>query len=181
MKIKSILIFVVCLFSCATQPIAVTAWFPEIENYGRIGYHTYGAIGDYMHNFRTDDINIARDAVTMLLSFNKKAIAAFHENIERAFILDISTVQRPAMINGILTIIEDIDMPLTQTIWDVDLQEFRKGVGMGLVWEIALIFSHSYLNNMILNHWLSLTGESLGEFIDLEALWNKLLQLHESL
>jgi hypothetical protein len=181
MKIKSILIFVVCLFSCTTQPTAVKTWFPEIENHGRVGYYTYGAIGDYIHNFRADDINVARDAVTMLLSFNKKAIAAFHENIERAYAIDISTVQRPAMINEALTLVEDTGMPLVITVWDVDLQEFRRGAGMGLIWELVLIFSHSYLNNMILNHWFSLTGELLGEFIDLEALWDKLLQLRESL
>jgi len=179
MKIKSILIFVVCFFSCATPPTAVTAWFPYIENHGRIGHYTFGAIGDYMHNFRTDDINAARDAVTMLLSFNKKTIAAFHENIERAFILDIPTVQRPAMINGILTIIEDIGMSLTQTIWDENIQEFRKGAGSGFLQEIVLIFEHSSLNNRILDHWLSLSGELLGEFIDLEALWDKLWELFE--
>jgi len=174
------LIFAACLFSCATRLTTTSSWFPDLEYYGKIDYYTYGAIGDYMHNFRTDDINVARDAFTMILSFNKKAIAAFFENIERAKTMDIPTVQRPAIINGILTLIEDTDMPLVITVWDVDLQEFRRSAGAGLQWEYVLIISHSELNNRILNHWLSLTGEQLGEFIDIEALWEKLLQFHES-
>jgi hypothetical protein len=105
MKIRTMLIIILCLFSCTTQSEAVKNWFPDdITN--------LTPIDEYIHNFSADDINIARAAYCAVLAFIEEVIDASHENLERAHRLDSPTAKRPAMINGRLAIIEDTDMTM---------------------------------------------------------------------
>jgi hypothetical protein len=164
-------IIIICLFSCATQSEAVKSWFPDdITN--------LSPIDEYIYNFSTDDINIAREAYVTVLVFIKEVIEASHENLERAYRLDSSTAKRPALINGILTIIEDTDMTMAIIKWDEIRMERVEVASVYVSWEFVLIIEYSKLYNNLLNYWYSLTGELLGEHIDVETVYKKLLQDH---
>jgi hypothetical protein len=82
------------------------------------------------------------------------------------------------MINGRLAIIEDTDMTMAITKWDEFRMERIEVVSVYASWEFVLIIEHSKLYNNLLNYWYSLTGELLGEPIDVETVYKKLLKDH---
>jgi hypothetical protein len=169
MKIRTIPIIIVCLFSCATQSEAIENWFPDdITN--------LSPIDEYIYNFSAEDINVAREAYVTVLVFIREVIDACHENLERAYRLDSPTAKRPAIINGILTIIEDTDMTMAIIKWDEIRMERVEVVSVYVSWEFVLIIEYSKLYNNLLNYWLSLTGELLGQHIDVEIVHKKLFK-----
>jgi hypothetical protein len=172
MKIKIVLIIIISLFSCTTQPTNVKKWFPDTPD----GVANFGAIYEYMQNFKTDDINVARNTYLNVLVFIKEVIDASHENLKRAHRMISPTVKRPAIINGKLTIIESTEMTDPLSPWDDVRMEYVEAVLIDVLWEFMLIFGHSIQYNALLDHWYSLTGEFLGEHIDIVAVHDNLIQ-----
>jgi hypothetical protein len=176
MKIQVVLIIVISMFfSCSTNPLVVRSLFPDDIIHPP-------AIVEFINNFSTDDIYVARTTYLSVLTFIKKMIAAHHENLARAYRFDIPTVKRPALINGKLTMIESA-VPVSYLVrWDDELNQIVEiGPSVDAFTEFVQILHNSSLYNKLLDHWLSLTGELLGEHIDVEAVWEKLLEEHESL
>ena len=166
-----IFIIVICLLTCTTQPTTFKKWFQDNPD----GVVNYGSIYEYMNNFRTDDINVARNAYLTVLAFIKEVIDATHENLARAERMDSLTVKRPALKNGELAIIESIEMTTPTTIWNDVQMEFAEIAFINVIWEFTLIIEYSKQYNNLLDHWYSLTGEYLGEHIDIVFLYEKLI------
>jgi len=168
-KTKIILIIVMSLFSCTTKPLVEKKWFPDnIEN--------YGPIDEYIKNFSADNIDTARNEYLYLLEFITEVINASHENIERARRLDSLTAKRPAMKDGKLTIIEDTEMTIPIKIWDNERNDYVEAASFSVLYESLLIYAYGNLYNKLLDHWISLTGELLGQHIDVNAEDEKLMQ-----
>jgi len=174
MKIKIILAVILLLPSCATQPAVTKNWFPDdIKNFYPVDI--------YIDNFSADDIDTARDAYFTVLAFIDEVIVAGHENLARASRLDSPTVKRATLIDGQLAIVESTDMAFLVPMWD-DVREKRVEVAsVNVLWEFALIFEYSELHNKLLKYWYSLTGDSLGEYVNLRILIDKLQQDYASL
>jgi hypothetical protein len=172
MKTKVILLFLICIASCAKQQEAKTNWFPD--NPDQI--IKYSPIYEYIYNFNTSDKDAARDAYIYLLNFIEEVINAGYENLERAHLLNSATVKRPAMINGELTIIESTDMARLITKWNDDRTEIVEIAAVEVLWESFLIISYSMQYNYLLSYWYSLTNELLGEYIDVISREKKLSQ-----
>ena len=184
MKLQALLIIVIWLFfSCATQLIAVESWFPDRfpDRPFPNNITNLRPIDEYIHNFTTNDINIARNMYLTLLAFIKEVINAGHENLARAQRMESLTVKRSAIIDGVLTIIESTEMTLPTTRWDYDLLEDVDFASICILWEFVLIHGHSELYNSLLGYWYYLTGELLGEYIDLDAVYYEFVQNHEHL
>jgi hypothetical protein len=176
MKIQIVLIIVISIFfSCSTNPSAVRSWFPDDIIHPP-------AIVEFINNFSTDDIYVARTAYLSVLTFIKELITAHHENLARAYRFDTPTVKRPVLISGKLTIIESA-VPVSYLVrWDDDLEQIVEVGPSGDVFtEFVQILHNSSLYNKLLDHWFSLTGELLGEHIDVESVWDKLLEEHKPL
>jgi hypothetical protein len=170
MKNKVLLLIVISLFSCTTQSLAVKNWFPaKLDNIAN-----YGPIFEYMSNFYTDDINVARHEYLFVIVFIVEMIDASYENLERAYSLDSPTVKRPALINGELRIIESIEMANIINLWNDNLMEYEKVAAVEVLWEFLHIIEYNKLLNDLFEHWYSLTGELLGDYIDILALYDKL-------
>jgi len=172
MKTKVILLFLICVASCAKQQEAKIKWFPD--NPDQI--IKYSPIYEYIYNFNTNDKDAARDAYIYLLNFIEEVINAGYENLERAHLLNSTTVKRPAMINGELTIIESTDMARLITKWNDDRTEIVEIAAVEVLWESFLIISYSMQYNYLLSYWYSLTNELLGDYIDVISREKKLSQ-----
>jgi hypothetical protein len=176
MKIQAMLIIIISMFfSCATQAIAVKRWFPDNIIFPP-------PIAQFMNDFSTDDIDVARNAYLTVLVFIEELNDAHHENLARAYRLDTPTEKRAALIDGELTIIESSVGISYLMMCDDDLEEcWELGPSPDALTEIFQITYNSLLYNKLLDHWLFLTGELLGEQIDVKSVWEKLIQEHESL
>ena len=174
MRIKSLVIIVITLFSCTTQSVSIKNWFP-IDSDFFVNHHD--AIYEYMYNFKTDDVNVARNAYLDVLAFTKEVIDASYENWARAEKMEITTLKRHALVDGILIIIESTEMTRTVMKWSETQNEFVEApAGSVFLLEFALIISYSMQYNYLLDHWYSLTSELLGEHIDVNALHDALKQ-----
>jgi hypothetical protein len=178
MKISFPLIIVICLlFSCTTQPATVKNWFSEeMES----SYNIYGTndfpVVKYVRNFTSDDVNTMRDKYVALLVFIEEAVAAYHENIGRAYAVNSLTLKRPVLKKGKLLIVEETGT--TSWKWNNTKMERVESVDIYVLEEFFFIHVYSCMYNVLLDHWLSLTGELLGERIDVGAVQEKLFDDH---
>jgi hypothetical protein len=173
---KIILIIVISMFfSCVTPPISEKSCFPDDIIHPP-------PIVEFINNFSTGDIDVARNTYLTVLAFIEEVIAAHNENIARAYRFDTYTVKRPALIDGKLTIIETSVGVSVLTIFDDVLDEYVEvgPSGDGLS-EIFQIIRNSILYNKLLDHWFFLADELLGEHIDVRSVGEKLIQEHEPL
>jgi len=163
------IIIISIFFSCSTQPLDVNNWFPSDIVHP-------SAIAEYINNFNTDDIYVARNTYISLLTFIEEMNDAHYENIERAYRFDTPTEKCPALIDGKLTILEST-ISVDFVRWDDDLEQFVEvGPFIDAFTESLQIFHNSVIYNELLDYWLSLTGELLGEYIDAKAVWEQLLE-----
>jgi hypothetical protein len=171
MKIQILPIIITIFFlSCSTQQTAVDNWFPN-------GIIRPPVIAEYIKNFNTDDIYVARNTYIGLLAFIEEMIDAHHENIARAYRFDTPTVKCSALIDGKLTIIESTVSVSYLMRWDDDLEQYVEvGPSGDAFTESLQIYHNSLMYNELLDNWFSLTGELLGEYIDAKAVWEKLLE-----
>ena len=166
------ILIIYILLSCATQPTGTRSWFPDDIMHD-------DSIIEYINNFNSNDLNAARDAYIKLLEFIEELIEAHHENLARAYRLDTPSVKIPALINGRLTIVECTHSVSYHIKWDDVLEEIIElGPKAHVLGELTQIIHNCYLYNKLINHWFFLTGESLGEHIDVENVWEKLLHDH---
>jgi hypothetical protein len=176
MKIQNLPVIAICLvFSCSTQTPAVKNWFPDDIIHPP-------PIAEFIHNFSTDDIGVARNAYITLLAFIEEMTQAHYENIERAYRFDTPTVKCPALIDGKLIIVES-RVPVSYHVrWDDELDEIIEiGPSGDVLGEITDIAYNNLLHNKLVDHWHSLTGELLGEHLDAQSTFDKLFQEHMSM
>jgi hypothetical protein len=171
MKIHILPIIITFFFlSCSQQQTAVDNWFPKDITHPP-------AIAEYIKNFNTDDIYVARNTYIGLLAFIEEMIDAHYENIERAYRFDTPTVKCSALIDGKLAIIESTDSVSYLVRWDDDLERYVDvGPSGDVLTESLQIYHNSLMYNELLDNWFSLTEELLGKYIDVEAVWEKLLE-----
>jgi len=164
-----VIFLIIFLFYCKTQLVAENIWFPDEIKYSP-------EISKFVNNFNTYDIYALKNIYITIIEFIEEMIIAHNENILRANRFDTHTVKRPAFINGNLTIIECSDLVTYHSKWDEILEEYVMLGPAGNIFDEHLqIISKSFLHNKFLEHWHSLTGELLGEYIDINNLWEELL------
>jgi len=174
MKVCILLLFFFCLFSsCQINKATITNWFPSVEN--------LYPFDEYMNNFRIDDINVARNAYRIVLEFIEKVIDASHENLEKAHAMDEPTVKRAILVYGEFDIIEDSNVTLVHKVWNSDRMDYEEAATIDFIREYVLIINHSNLHNILIYHWYYLTGELLGEYIDISAVSDKFFYDHKRL
>jgi hypothetical protein len=176
MKNQVLLVIAICLvFSCSTQIPVVKSWFPDDIIHP-------APIAEFINNFSTDDIGVARNAYITLLAFIEEMTQAHYENIERAYRYDTPTVKCPALKDGKLVIVESRVSVSYIMRWDDELDELVEiGPSGSVISEITGIASNNKLHNKLVDHWHSLTGELLGEYLDVQSTFDKLFQEHKSM
>jgi len=169
MKVRIVISINILLFSCATQPIVEKTWFPHDIIYPQ-------AIAGFIDSFDSRDIYVARNAYYTVLAFIAEMNIAHNENIARARGFDTHTIKRPALINSKPTIIESSVGVTYHWRWDDILEEYVElGPAGDIFLEHLQIIDNSSLHNKLLNYWYLLTGELLGGYINIEYLWENLL------
>ena len=163
MKTYGIIFFLICVLSaCVSQPTIVKNWFPADTVH-------IAPIQDYINNFNSNDINVARDTYIFLLAFLDELIIAHSENLKRSLRFDALTVKEPALENGKLIIIESTTSISIHIRWDNVLEEYVEiGSSGNVIGEYTQMVFSTLLYNRFLDHWFSLTGELLGEYIEID-------------
>ena len=152
------MVLLICCFFLITPAVASeeNIWFPSRDIFN------FWIIYEHINELSFTDIDSVRNEYTTILAFIDEIIIAYRENIRRIIYQDITSLKRPALVDGNLTMVET----MSDNVFIRDGGQDSYIINNFLILEAVDIIGSIRMRNYLIYFWYNKTGELLSAHID---------------